>query len=277
MSRSTMAYGTWPSPITAAMLTSTTPAMRDLGLWNDAICWVESRPQERGRFVLVMRTDDGTVDLTPTAFSVRNRVHEYGGAAWTPAGEAVVFSNFEDNRLYRIDGPGRTPEPITPEGSWRYADLQWDSETDRLYAVREDHSDSSQEAVNTLVVLAADGPNDDGGRVIASGTNFVSSPRLSPDGRHLSWLTWNHPAMPWDETLLWIGEIVADGSLVNARPVAGGPGESVILQDWDRDGLLVYVSDQTGWWNLYRTDGETVTALTSAQVEYGVPLWNFGV
>jgi dipeptidyl aminopeptidase/acylaminoacyl peptidase len=277
MSRPTIAYGAWPSPISAKMLTETTPAMRDVGLWNDSICWVESRPQERGRCVLVMRTDDGTADLTPAPFSVRNRVHEYGGAAWTAAGEAVIFSNFTDDRLYRMDGPGATPGPITPEGPWRFADLQFDQRTGRLYAVREDHSEPGVEAVNSLVVLAVEGPNEDGGRVIASGTDFVSSPRLSQDGRYLSWLTWNHPAMPWDETLLWSGEIDAEGAVMQARTVAGGPGEAVILQNWDREGRLVFVSDRTGWWNLYRADDEQVTALTRAEVEYGVPLWNFGV
>jgi dipeptidyl aminopeptidase/acylaminoacyl peptidase len=277
MSQPTVPYGAWPSPITATMLTTATPAMRDVGVWNESICWVESRPQERGRHVLVMRTDDGAADVTPAPYSVRSRVHEYGGGAWTATGDGVVFSNFEDNRLYRIDGPGGTPEPITPEGPWRYADLQFDAASGRLIAVREDHSNLNHEPLNTLVVLALDGSNDEGGRVIASGTDFVSSPRLSHDGRRLSWLTWNHPAMPWDETELWIGEFEADGSLVKTRTVAGGPGESVILQNWDRNGQLVYVSDRTGWWNLYRTDGETVTALTTAETEYGVPLWNFGM
>lgn len=277
MSHPTVPYGAWPSPITPAMLISSPPAIREAGAWNDTVCWVESRPQEKGRYVLVMRTEHGPRDLTPEPFSVRNRVHEYGGGAWTGAGDALVFSNFADNRLYRLDEVGAEARPITPEGAWRYADLQADVANGRLYAVREDHGVEGQEPENTLVVLDLNGPNEDGGQVIASGTDFVSSPRLSRDGNRISWITWNHPSMPWDETLLWVADIAADGSLANAQTVAGGPGVSVILQDWDQAGHLVYVTDESGWWNLSRHDGDTVTPLTTGEVEHGLPLWNFGV
>ncbi len=277
MSRSTIPYGAWPSPITPTMLTASAPAIREAGTWNDAICWVESRPQEKGRYVLVMQTSDGPIDLTPEPFSVRNRVHEYGGGAWTAAGEVVIFSNFADNRLYRIEGPGIAPRPITPESAWRFADLQADVANGRLFAVREDHGVDGREPENTLVVLSLGGPNDDGGQVIASGTDFVSSPRLTSDGKRLSWLTWNHPAMPWDDTLLWVADVQPDGTLDHAQTVAGGPGVSAILQDWDAQGRLIYVSDESGWWNLYRHDGTEVTQLTNGEAEHGVPLWNFGV
>lgn len=277
MSRPTVPYGAWPSPITPAMLVSSPPGIREAGTWNDAICWVESRPQEKGRYVLVMRTTNGPLDLTPEPFSVRNRVHEYGGGAWTGAGDALVFSNFADNRLYRLDAVGAEARPITPEGAFRYADLQADVTNGRLYAVREDHRVDGHEPENTLVVLDLDGPNDDGGRVIASGTDFVSSPRLSRDGARISWITWNHPSMPWDETLLWVADIMSDGTLANSHTVAGGPGVSAILQDWDHQGHLIYVSDESGWWNLHRHDGTNVTPLTTGEVEHGVPLWNFGV
>ena len=277
MTKPTVPYGAWPSPITPKMLIESPPGIREAGTWNDAILWLESRPQEKGRYVLVMRTDSGPVDLTPAPFSVRSRVHEYGGGAWTGAGRALVFSNFADNRLYRMDGAESEPRPITPESAWRYADLRADVANGRLYAVREDHSVEGQEPENTLVVLDLDGPNDDGGRVVARGTDFVSSPRLSRDGRRLSWITWNHPSMPWDETLIWVGDVQADGTVANAQTVAGGPGVSAILQDWDLQGRLVYVSDESGWWNLYRRDGDDTVALTTGEAEHGLPLWSFGV
>jgi dipeptidyl aminopeptidase/acylaminoacyl peptidase len=275
--QATAPHGAWPSPISAHRLTEIAPGVREPGSDGHNLLWVEVRPQERGRYVLMMLTPEGPKDVTPEPFSVRNRVHEYGGASWVAAGDTIIFSNFSDNRLYRVDGAGSEPRPITPESSFRYADLQIDVAHNRLYAIREDHTRQDREPENTMVVLDLDGPNEGGGSIVASGTDFISSPRLTEDGDRIAWITWNHPSMPWDETVLWSATITQDGGIQDAKAVAGGPKESVILHNWDNRGRLIFVSDRTGWWNLYRADlGGEATALTHAEVEYGVPLWQFG-
>jgi len=273
----TLPYGAWPSPVTPTMLTSSPPGVREPGTNGRDLLWVESRAKERGRYVLVMATSDGPQDVTPAPFNVRSRVHEYGGGAWAAGAGTIVFSNFDDGRLYRIDGPGEQPRPITPEADLRYGDLQLDPAHHRVVAVREDHRDAEREPVNALVVLDLDGPNEEGGTVIVSGTDFVSSPRLTADGTGLAWLTWNHPHMPWDETLLWRGSLGDDGTLSGQQTVAGGPGESVILHNWIRGDQLVFISDRTGWWHLYRAEesGEH-RQLTQGEIDFGVPLWTFG-
>ena len=186
---------------------------------------------------------------------MRTRVHEYGGHAYTVADGVVYFSHFADQRLYRQD-PDSQAHPITPATALRYADYVVDRRRDLLFCVREDHTGAG-EAVNTLVKVRCGG-DDDGGEVIVAGNNFYSSPRLSPDGARLAWLTWNHPNMPWDGTELWVGDLDADGAIVRATCVAGGPAESIFQPEWSPDGLLYFISDRTGWWNLYRQqDGRT--------------------
>ena len=275
-------HGSWPSPIKAAMVASTGVGLREPGTNGEDVLWVESRPADGGRCVLVRggAHGDAPVDLTPAPFNVRSRVHEYGGGAWAAAGDIVVFSHYADNRLYRTDLAGATPVPITPEGDLRFADLQIDLAGNRLLAVREDHTFADAEAANTIVLLTLDGPNSDGGHIIISGTDFVSTPRLSPDRSELAWLSWDHPNMPWDGTELWRATIAADGGLSSIERVAGGARESIFQPGWENSGRLVYVSDRTGWWNLYRT-GKTAGAepepLTSLSREFGLPQWLFGM
>ena len=273
----THSYGSWPSPVTTTMLTASPPGVREPGSNGRDLLWIETRPQERGRYVLVVQTTHGPQDVTPEPFNVRSRVHEYGGAAWAADGDLIVFSNFSDNRLYRIDGIGAVPRPITPEGDYRYADFQLDRQHNRIVAVREDHTSRDHEPVNTLVVLDLDGPNHDGGEVIVSGSDFVSSLRLNRAANKLAWLTWNHPNMPWDATLLSRATLTPEGTLSDIQIVAGGPQESVILPGWDNLDRLLFVSDQSGWWHLYRNDGTSESVqLTTGEREFGVPLWQFG-
>ncbi len=275
-------YGSWPSPITAEMVASAGVGLREPGTNGTDVFWVESRPADGGRCVLVRgRPDgDGKDDLTPAPFNVRSRVHEYGGGAWAASGDIVIFSNHADNRLYRTDLDGAAPSPITPEGDLRFADLQIDRPANRLFAVREDHTFPDAEAANTIVQLSLDGPNVDGGTIIISGTDFVSTPRLSPDRAELAWLSWNHPNMPWDGTELWRAAIADDGALSHIERVAGGALESIFQPGWDDDGRLSFVSDRTGWWNLYRTgageSGEPIP-LASVEREFGLPQWAFGM
>jgi dipeptidyl aminopeptidase/acylaminoacyl peptidase len=259
-------FGSWKSPITSDLIAAET-----IGLWQVAL----DGPAEGGRYVVVRRSPDGqTADVTPPPFNARTRVHEYGGGSFVVAHGTVYFSNFADQRVYRQD-PGCEPRPITPEGALRYADGVIDRRRDRMICVREDHTDAAHEAVNTLVSLELDGG--DGGQVLVSGNNFYSSPRLSADGSRLAWLTWNHPNMPWDGTELWVGEIKKDGSLGGTERVAGGIDESIFQPEWSPDGTLYFVSDRTGWWNLYRWRNGRVEPLCEMEAEFGVPQWGFAM
>jgi dipeptidyl aminopeptidase/acylaminoacyl peptidase len=268
-------FGAWKSPITSDLIVSDAIGIGQLALDGDDVYWLETRPTEGGRGVVVRRTPDGqTTDVTPPPFNVRTRVHEYGGGAFAVADGIVYFSNFEDQRLYRQE-PGGEPHPLTPELDLRYADGDVDRGRGRMVCVREDHTVAGQEATNTVVSLDLDdgGPGD----VIVSGSDFYSTPRISPDGSRMAWLSWDHPNMPWDGTQLWTGELDAGGAIGERVRVAGGPDESIFQPEWSPDGSLYFVSDRSGWWNLYRwLDGE-VESLCQMEAEFGAPQWGLGM
>jgi dipeptidyl aminopeptidase/acylaminoacyl peptidase len=269
-------YGAWKSPISSASVVERAIGFGQVAVDADTVYWSESRPHEGGRSVIVSRSADGTVsDLTPTPFNARTRVHEYGGGAFVVGDGRVVFSNFADQRLYRLD-PGGEPRPITADGPWRYADAVVDGGRDRLICVREDHGDGTAEPVNEIVAVGLDG-RDEGGRVLVSGADFYASPRLSPDGRQLAWLAWNHPNMPWDGCELWLAEMGNDGALGDARCIAGGVDESIFQPEWSPDGVLHFVSDRSGWWNLCRWQDGAAEALCPMEAEFGKPQWAFGM
>ena len=268
-------YGSWKSPISSDLIVAESIGVGGPRFDRDDIYWIEQRPNEGGRLVLVRRTPDGgTVDLTPQPYNVRTRVHEYGGGAYTVSDGVVIFSNFSDQRLYRLDGGG-APRPVTPEAALRYADAVFDPRRNLLFCVREDHRGGG-EAVNTLAKVKADGA-EGGGEVIISGNDFYASPRLSPDGSRLAWLAWNHPNMPWDGTELWVGELDEGGSIGRAQCIAGGRAESIFQPEWSPDGVLYFVSDRTGWWNLYRWHAGRAEALCPMEAEFGQPQWVFGM
>jgi dipeptidyl aminopeptidase/acylaminoacyl peptidase len=222
-----------------------------LDLSLDRLRWAESRPDEGGRIVVV---DERDGELTPPGAYARTRAHEYGGGAVWYHGADVFYSEFTDGRVHRV-GHG----PITPDaGDHRYADGSVTSDGSTITCVRERHED---EVVNELVSFPTDGSA--APTVVASGRDFYMAPRVAPDGR-VAWLEWDHPRMPWDGT-----ELVVDGTLV-----AGGPTESVLDPQWGPDGRLHYLSDRTGWWNLY-ADGEQLTHLDGAEI--GFPAWVFGM
>jgi dipeptidyl aminopeptidase/acylaminoacyl peptidase len=257
-------YGSWRSPLDAAAVAAggvglSSPAWGDDG----SIWWLERRPQDQGRSTLVR---DGA-DVTPAGVNVRTRVHEYGGGAWLLHGETAFYSEYADQRLYRLD-PGAEPVAITPESdaAVRYADARATADGARLVCVRETHTDGPP--ANEIVVLPADGVGDP--VVLASGRDFYSFPRISPDGTTLAYTCWDHPNMPWDGSELWVAPL--DPPEAGER-VAGGPGESIWQPEWDPDGRLHWVSDRTGWWQLYR-EGEQLTAEDGAEVGY--PQWLFG-
>ena len=265
-------YGSWRSPITADAIVAESVGIGSVAIDGGAILWSEARPTEGGRNVIVRCTADGDrCDVNPPPFNARTRVHEYGGGAWLADGGQVWFANFEDQRIYRQQG-GETPLAITPPGPRRYADATPDRARNRLICVREDHTDPNH-IVNAIVAVPADGI----GRqtILAAGWDFVASPRLSPDGMTLAWLSWNHPNMPWDGTWLWTAPMLADGTLGAAALAAGGESVSVYQPEWSPDGVLHYVSDATGWWNLYRNGDDGPQALYPDDAEYGRPQWVF--
>jgi dipeptidyl aminopeptidase/acylaminoacyl peptidase len=267
-------YGSWKSPITSDLIISATIGLGPVVLDGQDIYWVEMRPGEGGRNVIVRRTPDGqTSEITPSPFNARTRVHEYGGGTFVVADGTVYFSNFADQRLYR-KSPSLEPQPLTPAADMRYADGVIDRQRGRLICVREDHTGAG-EAVNTLVSIGLEGG--ESVQVLVSGNDFYSSPRLNPQGNQLCWISWNHPNMPWDGTELWVAEVKADGSLGRREVVAGGVDESIFQPEWSPDGILHFVSDRSGWWNLYRWSAGSVEPLCQMAAEFGLPQWVFGM
>ena len=277
-------YGSWKSPITSDLIASGSIGLSQPLLDGSDVYWVEMRPTEGGRGVIVKRDSNGDVsDVIPPPYNARTRVHEYGGGSYTVRDGVVYFSNFSDQRLYKCT-EGRLPQPITSISEMRYADAIVDQSRRRLICVREDHTVPGHEAVNTLatVELGGDKPQSQAlgtqSQALVSGNDFYSSPRLSPDGSRLAWLTWNHPNMPWDGTELWVGHFGADGLLMSSELVAGGREESIFQPEWSPEGVLYFVSDRSGWWNLHRLSSTgAVETVSQLQAEFGMPQWGFGM
>ena len=275
MARTTAPYGSWRSIITADRMLAGAVSLGSVARVGEDLLWTEGRPAEGGRTALVRQTPDGTrEDLLPAPWNVRSRVHEYGGGALTVAHDRVFFSNDGDRRLYEAPLDGSPPRALTPENAWRYADAEYDARRDRLIAVGEEHDPNRNEPRNALVTVPASGGDV---RVLVSGHDFYSNPRVSPDGTKLCWLGWNHPNMPWQETELWIASIDDAGTLHDSRRVAGGNGESIFQPAWSPDGVLHFVSDRTGWWSLFRRENESDRLLVERGGEFGRPQWVFGM
>ena len=265
------AYGVWPSPISAAVVAAGASPLSQPQFDGGDIYWLAGRASEGGRNTLLRQRGDQISEMTPAPFNVRTRVHEYGGGACLVAEGTVWFSNFADNRIYTATD-GAAPVALTHEGAQRHADFVLDSGRRRLVSVREDHTQGSAQPVNTICAIDADGAE----MVLVSGSDFYAAPRVSPDGRFLAWLCWDHPRMPWQGTELWLAELMADGVLGEPRLVAGGPDEAICQPEWSPAGVLHFVSDRTGWWNLFRLNGEKIVTLCPRAAEFGSPHWSFG-
>jgi dipeptidyl aminopeptidase/acylaminoacyl peptidase len=270
----TRPFGSWPSPITAEAIASGAMGLSEVRVAGEDVYWIEMRPAEGGRSVVVRRRANGCIeDCIPPGFSARTRVHEYGGGSYLIAEDILYFVNFADQRVYRVIS-GAGPEPITPPGPLQYADLVWDGGRRRILCVREDHS-AGGEPTNTIVAIPPDGSSPP--TMLAAGRDFYAAPRPSPDGTWLAFLAWNHPHMPWDAAELWLAPLRGDGSLGDARHIAGGHGESAIQPLWAPDGSLCFVCDRTDWWNLYAHRDDEVRPLASIEAEFGTPPWVFGM
>ena len=280
----TAPYGSWKSPITSDLIVTGSIGLSQVKLDRNDIYWIEMRPSEGGRQVIVRHVSGGQrVDVTPGGFNARTRVHEYGGGDYVAHDGVVYFSNFGDQELYR-QGEGLAPQAIAqasgqdagaPSALLRYADAVVDAKRNCLICVREDHREKDREATNALVAIPCDGG---AANVLVSGSNFYSSPRLNPDASRLAWLQWNHPNMPWDGCELWTGELATDGAIANQTCIAGAIDESIFQPEWSPDGILYFVSDRSGWWNIHRitTDG-AIECVCQMEAEFGLPQWVFGL
>ncbi len=287
-------YGAWESPVTTEMLTKGALRFEAIAVDGGDVYWIESRPDEAGRCAVMRLTANGeTSEVTTPTDNARTRVHEYGGGALAVSSGIAYYSNFSDQRLYRrpVDG-SEAPAAITPETGVRYADATVDHARGRLICVAEDHRRAGREAENLLVSVSTRGRES---ATVHRGFDFYASPRLSPDGKRLAWVCWNHPDMPWDATELWVADVGADGALTSPRRIAGGVpsptsgsgsasgagaaagGISVLQPAWGPDGALYCVSDVSGWWNLYRWEGERLASVLPMEAEFGLPPWLFGM
>jgi len=267
-------YGSWKSPVTSEMVASGVLWLGQVELEGEDIYWCEMRPSEAGRYVIVKRTPEWQmVDVNPPPFNARTRVHEYGGGAYKVFEDKIYFTNFIDQRLY-VMKTGSKPKPITPETKLRYANLSFNIKRGRMVCVREDHREPGKEAVNTIASMDLEGRNS---KIIVSGNDFYSSPRIGPDSSRLAWLTWNHPNMPWDGTELWVGKLGEEDSIKDAEMVAGGSEESVLQPVWSSEGDLYFISDRSNWWNIYRYEDGEVESVCKLEAEFAVPHWIFGL
>jgi dipeptidyl aminopeptidase/acylaminoacyl peptidase len=270
-------YGSWISTLSAADAAADPNKPSQIIVSDGIVYWSESKPKESGRVAVMRRLRSGEVEeATPADFNCRTSAHEYGGGAFFADGITLYASKFEDQRLYKLE-PDVDPVPISPKPDiprgLRYADGRLSPDRSRIYCVRERHeADGAVE--NELVEFSPDGDREPA--IIAGGRDFYAFPRPSPDGSKLAWLEWDQPNMPWDGTELWVAEISPEGHLKNRQNIAGGSDESIFQPEWSPDGFLHFVSDRSGWWNLYLWSGEEAQSLAPMEAEFGSPMWMFG-
>jgi dipeptidyl aminopeptidase/acylaminoacyl peptidase len=277
-SRTTIPYGGWTSPVTPDLMTGKTVGLGALSADGDTLYWLEARPNEAGRAVLMRWSEAaGKVELTPAPINVGTRVHEYGGGSYAVCAGWIVYGEHADGTVWLIE-PGGAVRRIAAAPGCRYADFRFDLPRGRILAVREDHRDRPPtDPENTIVALALEPAADtDAGTVLVRGPDFLAAPRLSPDGARLAWLEWDHPNMPWEGTRLRLADLDGAGHVVDPILVAGGEPESVLQPLFAPDGTLHFSSDRTGWWNLYAWRDGVVRALAPIEAEIGGPAWVFG-
>ena len=276
--------GTWSSNISAELVAESAAAINYVRSHNGFLYWVESRPWDNGRNIIFRMGMNGAIEeLIPPPFSNLSRVHEYGGCAYVPNGEQLYFVNGDDQRIYVQDSSGN-PKPISPKGKWRFADLSFDPFRERLIAVCELSSEET-ETSNFIATISVSAKASDRGEVkpLVAGNDFYAYPTLTPDCQSICWIQWNHPKMPWDENELWRAKINDRGTLCNLIKVAGGNNEAIVQPKWSVNGELFYISDKTGWWNIYRVELERAQLhssgrrpLLSVSADFAGPLWQLG-
>ncbi len=264
------AYGTWSSPIDASLTTTNSVSLDELQLHSTGTYWLERRPEEQGRCVIVKHCLGGSRDLIDKPYSARSRVHEYGGGVYCIASNGLYFVNDKDQNIY-FHPSDSVPIAITDNSNCRYADLQLDEKGQRLICIQQ--CSATGEDVNTLISIDL---NRKTISLLHSGQDFYASPRLSPCLNKLSWLCWNHPDMPWDKTTLWLADIHGH-QLCNATTIQHPESKqtSIFQPQWSTDNQLYFVSDISGWWNIYRYQDNTIQAISDEKLEFGLPQWVF--
>lgn len=266
-------YGSWPSAISAQTLVEGVVALSGLRADGDHLYWLEGRPEEGGRSVLLTGNEDSRLELTPAPFNVRSRVHEYGGGAFTVSDGTAYFVNFADQNLYQANVDSQEISQITHSGpEIRFADFSLDAPRNRLLSVVErHHPDREPDNLIGAVDLQTGELT-----VLAEGRDFYASPRLSPDGSRLAFIAWDHPNMPWDGTTLELAELTASGAVNRMHTISGGAQESVQQPLWQSDDALLFISDANGFWNLYRFDASGIFCVLEDGTDYASPAWAFG-
>ncbi len=266
-------YGSWKSPITSSAVADAIMRWGDVVLEGSAVYWNETRPMEEGRSVVVKWDKKKRMDVNPSPYNVRSRVHEYGGGAFTVDRGILYFTHAENQNFYSIALDGTIKRIVSSEGR-RYANPVFDPQDHLIYAIEETH-DPKKGVINALVVIDPLKENDV--TKLSSQNDFYSSIAISPDGTQIAFLTWNHPLMPWDGTHLWTAQILPNRSLTRVEKVAGGQSESIFQPRFAPDGTLFFVSDRTGFWNLYEWDSKQSLPCYPLDAEFGSPQWVFGM
>ncbi len=295
-------YGSWPSSISSETLTQGLSHLNEPTLVDGACYWLESSPENKGRTVIMCKDAQGGIyAITPNSINVRTRIHEYGGGSYLIHNGYAYFTNDSDQRVYRcaiaLSGEltitDDTLESLSPEGTYRYADFCIDEQRQQLICVCEIHKKSKKEPENCIVALKLDGSSTTAFNILIFGNDFYSNPRVSPDGEYISWLTWNHPNMPWDTSECWIAQFSTFGLLQKQLKVAGGNlntnissqgiqntiGESIFQPQWSPSSELFFVSDRSNWWNIERYNPSTKARnkVHTMEAEFATPQWVFGM
>ncbi|KAA8537709.1 hypothetical protein F0562_027301 [Nyssa sinensis] len=288
----TAPYGSWKSPITADVVSGGEKRLGGSAVdAHGRLFWLESRPTESGRAVLVREPEkpgDEPIDITPKEFAVWTVAQEYGGGAFKISGDTVIFSNYEDQRLYKqsIECTDSSPVPLTRDYGGPivcYADGVFDLRFNRYVTVREDRRENSLNPTTTIISIDLSNTNIQEPKILVDGNDFYAFPRMDPKGERIAWIEWGHPNMPWDKSELWVGYISENGDVYKRICVAGGDHtlvESPTEPKWSPKGELFFITDrESGFWNLYKwneSDNE-VLPVYSLDAEFARPLWVFGM
>jgi len=267
-------FGSWKSPISGESLVRSSLGLGQLQIDGDKVFWTEGRPEEKGRTALMeWSLSKGLKEVSQPDWDVRTKVHEYGGGAFHMSVAGGFYIDNRDQQLFKILEDEKR-QRLTPADQFRYADAVYDHYRNQLLVVGEDHSEP-EDVRNMLLKVAGDGSLEK--QVIAKGNDFFSNPRISPDGNQLLFLSWDHPNMPWDGTQLWLGDLDQDGNITKIERIAGDEDESIFQPLWDPNGDIYYISDQTGWWNIYRYSDGHSSCVLEMEAEFGLPQWIFGM
>ena len=267
-------YGFWPSTITSDYLTAQSVRYSELKLHADKIYWLENRPHEKGRSVLVCYENEAVYELLPSSFSVRTRAQEYGGSCYCLAENIIYFVNDQDQAVYQFNQDTQQSQQISPNGPYRYADLMIDDKHQQLIAVREHYHDKNTHPLSEIIAINL---HDHSLTIVVTGDDFYSNPQVSPCGNYFSYLSWNHPQMPWDGSCCYLSHLDAKGNIVSTQLIAGSTTESIFQPQWSPSGQLYFVSDRNNWWNIYAWDDNKIHCIHQMNAEFATPQWVFGM